>query len=87
MLEVRDLHSYYGEAHVIHGVSLNVAPDLSHFDGIVPCGITDQGVTSFEDLGLLLTLPEVDSVLRSRFEVIFGPTDLATAAPADQLAK
>lgn len=57
-----------------HGISLNVAPDLSHYDGIVPCGITDQGVTSFEDLGLLLSLPEVDSVLRTRFEAIFGPT-------------
>ena len=70
-----------------HGIALNVSPDLSHYDGIVPCGITDQGVTSFEDLGLLLTLPEVDSVLRSRFETIFGPTDLATAAPANQFAK
>lgn len=57
-----------------HGISLNIAPDLSHYDGIVPCGITDQGVTSFEDLGLLLSMPEVDSVLRRRFEAIFGPT-------------
>ncbi|MHA6299334.1 lipoyl(octanoyl) transferase LipB [Devosia sp. CAU 1758] len=69
-----------------HGISLNVAPDLSHYDGIVPCGITDQGVTSFEDLGLLLTLPEVDSVLRRRFEAIFGPTNLAIPASADQFA-
>lgn len=61
-----------------HGISLNVAPDLGHYDGIVPCGITDQGVTSFEDLGQLLTLPEVDSVLRARFEDIFGPTRDAT---------
>ena len=70
-----------------HGISLNIAPDLSHYDGIVPCGITDQGVTSFEDLGLLLTLPEVDSGLRGRFEAIFGPTSLAIAAPSDQLAQ
>jgi lipoyl(octanoyl) transferase len=69
-----------------HGISLNVAPDLSHYDGIVPCGITDQGVTSFEDLGLLVTLPEVDSVLRARFEAIFGPTSLAMIASADQFA-
>ncbi|KKB09722.1 lipoate--protein ligase [Devosia chinhatensis] len=62
-----------------HGISLNVAPDLSHYDGIVPCGITDQGITSFEDLGLLLSMPEVDSVLRRRFEAIFGPT--ASARP------
>ncbi|NMA96990.1 MAG: lipoyl(octanoyl) transferase LipB [Phyllobacteriaceae bacterium] len=62
-----------------HGIALNVTTDLSHYDGIVPCGITDQGVTSFEDLGLLLTLPEVDSVLRRRFEAIFGPTERARA--------
>jgi lipoate-protein ligase B len=66
-----------------HGISLNVSPDLSHYDGIVPCGITDQGVTSLEDLGLLLSLPEVDSVLRARFEAIFGPTRLAIPASAD----
>ena len=57
-----------------HGISLNIAPDLSHYDGIVPCGIADQGVTSFEDLGVLLSMAEVDSVLRARFEAIFGPT-------------
>jgi lipoyl(octanoyl) transferase len=56
-----------------HGISLNVAPNLSHYDGIVPCGITDQGVTSFEDLGQLVTLPEVDSVLYARFKTLFGP--------------
>ncbi len=57
-----------------HGISLNVMPDLSHYDGIVPCGITDQGVTSFEDLGQLVSMPEVDSVLRRAFENHFGPT-------------
>lgn len=60
-----------------HGVSLNIAPDLSHYDGIVPCGITDQGVTSFEDLGQLVSMPEVDSVLRATFERRFGPTTSA----------
>jgi lipoyl(octanoyl) transferase len=60
-----------------HGISLNVAPDLTHYDGIVPCGITDQGVTSFEDLGVLISMPEVDSTLRRRFEAIFGPTERA----------
>lgn len=69
-----------------HGISLNIAPDLSHYDGIVPCGITDQGVTSFEDLGLLVSMAEVDSVLRARFEAIFGPTSLAIGAPSDQFA-
>ena len=57
-----------------HGISLNISPDLGHYDGIVPCGITDQGVTSFEDLGLLVSMPEVDSVLRGSFERHFGPT-------------
>lgn len=57
-----------------HGISLNVGPDLGHYDGIVPCGITDQGVTSFEDLGQLVSMAEVDSVMRSTFETIFGPT-------------
>ncbi|MFN3672874.1 MAG: lipoyl(octanoyl) transferase LipB [Bosea sp. (in: a-proteobacteria)] len=60
-----------------HGVSLNVEPDLTHFDGIVPCGVSDQGVTSLVDLGLPITMPEVDLVLRAQFERIFGPTILA----------
>lgn len=62
-----------------HGIALNVAPDLGHFGGIVPCGISDQGVTSFEDLGQLAAMPEVDSVLRQEFERRFGPT--VAAAP------
>ncbi len=57
-----------------HGISLNVAPDLNHHDGIVPCGIADQGVTSFEDLGHLVSLPEVDAALRVAFERRFGDT-------------
>jgi len=60
-----------------HGISLNIAPDLTHYDGIVPCGITDQGVTSFEDLGQLVSMAEVDSVLRAAFEARFGPTRVA----------
>lgn len=61
-----------------HGISLNVSPDLGHYDGIVPCGITDQGVTSFEDLGQLVSMPEVDSTLRAMFEARFGPTVAVT---------
>ena len=57
-----------------HGISLNVDPDLEHFSGIVPCGVTDQGVTSLIDLGIPVTMPEVDMVLRASFETIFGPT-------------
>lgn len=60
-----------------HGISLNVEPDLGHFDGIVPCGVSDQGMTSLVDLGLPITMPEVDAVLRAQFERIFGPTILA----------
>lgn len=56
-----------------HGISLNVSPDLRHYDGIVPCGITDQGVTSFEDLGQLVSMEEVDSAMRTAFERQFGP--------------
>lgn len=61
-----------------HGISLNIDPDLGHYDGIVPCGITDQGVTSFEDLGQLASMAEVDGVLRAAFEHRFGPTADAT---------
>lgn len=57
-----------------HGISLNISPDLTHYEGIVPCGISDQGVTSFEDLGQLVSMPEVDVELRRRFESIFGST-------------
>lgn len=57
-----------------HGISLNVEPELSHFDGIVPCGVSDHGVTSLVDLGLPLTMADVDCVLRAEFERIFGPT-------------
>ena len=57
-----------------HGISLNVKPDLTHFDGIVPCGVSQHGVTSLVDLGLPVTMPEVDSVLREAFERVFGPT-------------
>jgi lipoyl(octanoyl) transferase len=57
-----------------HGISLNVEPDLSHFDGIVPCGITDAGfgVTSLVDLGLPVTMDEADNALRGAFEARFG---------------
>ncbi|GJD47655.1 Octanoyltransferase [Methylobacterium crusticola] len=57
-----------------HGISLNVEPDLSHFSGIVPCGVRGHGVTSLVDLGRPVSMPEVDGVLRARFEDVFGPT-------------
>lgn len=62
-----------------HGISLNVEPDLSHFSGIVPCGVTEHGVTSLVDLGIPVTMPEVDSVMRTAFEDIFGPTERVEA--------
>jgi len=58
----------------LHGISINVDPDLEHFSGIVPCGIQQHGVTSFEDLGLTATMPDLDIALRSEFERVFGPT-------------
>ena len=57
-----------------HGLSLNVDPDLSHFTGIVPCGISTYGVTSLVDLGLPVMMADADMRLREAFESIFGPT-------------
>ena len=62
-----------------HGVSLNVEPDLSHFGGIIPCGVTEHGVTSLVDLGLPVTMDEADAALRDSFEAVFGP--VARAEP------
>jgi len=58
----------------LHGISLNVAPDLGHYAGIVPCGIAEHGVTSLADLGLPHTFEVVDKVLRRQFERRFGTT-------------
>ena len=55
-----------------HGLSINVEPDLSHFDGIVPCGIREHGVTSLVDLGLPVTMNDVDTALKKTFNDIFG---------------
>lgn len=59
-----------------HGIAFNVEPDLSHFGGIVPCGVTTPGfgVTSLVDLGLPATMADADAALRKSFEKIFGPT-------------
>jgi lipoyl(octanoyl) transferase len=58
-----------------HGISLNIAPELSHYDGIVPCGISDRGVTSFEDLGQIVSMAEVDMALKAAFAARFGPVE------------
>jgi lipoyl(octanoyl) transferase len=60
-----------------HGIALNVNPDLAHFEGIVPCGITGHGVTSFADLGVPVTILDADVALRSSFERYFGLTESA----------
>lgn len=55
-----------------HGIAINVDPDLSHFDGIVPCGIRDHGVTSLVDLGLPVTMADLDLALMRSFDDVFG---------------
>src|SRR5215475_11046325 len=62
----------------LHGIAINVEPDLSHFSAIVPCGVVDPryGVTSLVDLGLPLTMADVDIALRQSFEEIFGRTEM-----------
>ncbi len=67
-----------------HGVALNVDPDLSHFAGIVPCGVREHGVTSLTDLGLPVTLEDADVALKAAFEEVFEtPADRPsqTASP------
>ena len=60
----------------LHGIAINVEPDLSHFSGIVPCGVSDQryGVTSLADLGWTATMSDVDIALRREFDALFGAT-------------
>jgi lipoyl(octanoyl) transferase len=67
----------------LHGMALNVAPELSHFAGIVPCGVREQryGVTSLADLGIAASMAEVDRAMRREFEALFGATvDQAVAS-------
>ena len=68
----------------LHGIALNVDPDLTHFTGIVPCGVADPryGVTSLIDLGHVVSMPEVDMALQREFEGLFGPTAAVEAATA-----
>lgn len=58
-----------------HGIAINIEPDLGHFSGIVPCGITGYGVTSLVDLGLPITMAEFDVTLKQAFADIFGPVE------------
>ena len=79
-----------------HGIALNVAPELEHFSGIVPCGVSGHGVTSLAALGVAASMAEVDAALRAAFEQVFGPTADAApigmagspaAGPAEQVVK
>jgi lipoyl(octanoyl) transferase len=65
-----------------HGISVNVEPDLGHFDGIVPCGIAGHGVTSLVDLGLPVTMDDLDVALRRSFGQVFGDAPASDATPA-----
>jgi len=62
----------------LHGISLNVHPDIEHYAGIVPCGIAEHGVTSLAELGAPTLMEVVDNVLRAQFEQRFGPTRAAS---------
>jgi lipoyl(octanoyl) transferase len=61
-----------------HGIAINVEPDLTHFEAIVPCGVADPryGVTSLADLGHILSMADVDIALRQAFEEVFGSSRL-----------
>ncbi|WP_034387792.1 lipoyl(octanoyl) transferase LipB [Hellea balneolensis] len=60
-----------------HGISINLNPDLSHFGGIIPCGIQEHGVTSLQDLGKTVSMDDLDKALKSNFEKIFAPTEIS----------
>ena len=60
----------------LHGVALNVEPDLTHFSGIVPCGVTAHGVTSLADLGIAVSMADVDVALKQSFKKIFGQEEI-----------
>jgi lipoyl(octanoyl) transferase len=64
-----------------HGIAINIEPDLSHFSAIVPCGVADPcyGVTSFADLGHLVSMAEIDIALRRAFEEVFGSSTARVA--------
>jgi lipoyl(octanoyl) transferase len=65
-----------------HGIAVNVDPTLSHFSGIVPCGVADRGVTSLVDLGLPVTMADFDIVLKAAFQKIFGSVTEQMSEPA-----
>ena len=64
-----------------HGIAINVAPDLSHFSGIIPCGIQEHGVTSLKALGKTADMEQVHAAMKGSFEKLFGPTTLMDITP------
>ncbi|MGF1455381.1 MAG: lipoyl(octanoyl) transferase LipB [Alphaproteobacteria bacterium] len=68
-----------------HGIAINVEPDLEHFAGIVPCGISQHGITSLVDLGLPITMADLDIALKAAFEPVFGPARQAAPTMAPTL--
>ena len=68
----------------LHGLSINVEPDLSHYEGIVPCGIAEHGVTSLADLGITATMEEVDMALRESFAGVFGNQESENGGETDR---
>jgi lipoyl(octanoyl) transferase len=73
----------------LHGIAINVEPDLSHFAGIVPCGVREQkyGVTSLVDLGLPVTMDDLDAALKAEFDALFGGSKrIADHAPSAPIA-
>jgi lipoyl(octanoyl) transferase len=69
-----------------HGISLNVEPDLGHYDGIVPCGIRDGGVTSLVDLGRPVTMADADAALLAAFPAVFGAVQPQAGEPPELAA-
>lgn len=68
----------------LHGIALNVDPDLEHFSGIVPCGIATHGVTSLADLGRIVSMPEVDMAFEAAFVKRFGPARRIPCLPESE---
>ncbi|RLQ87933.1 lipoyl(octanoyl) transferase LipB [Notoacmeibacter ruber] len=68
-----------------HGIAINVEPDLSHYAGINPCGITHHGVTSLVDLGLPVTIDDLDIALKKTFVSLFGEVESVPACPVSEL--
>jgi lipoyl(octanoyl) transferase len=66
-----------------HGIAVNLDPDLSHYRGIVPCGIRQHGVTSLAAEGILASLPELDIALKAAFAEVFGPSETMLTCARD----